>query len=115
MLCRMDGTIDAEDLLSGGNWRVVNPAGAKDIEPGAEAGAGEERKARAACSTMQIQAESGTESADIRGSGRKKRVDLRIALEDVPETIFHNDGHAKIGPVRFQQMQGGSGKDAISE
>jgi len=76
MLGRMDGAIDTQDLLSSGNRRIVNPAGAKDIEAGPEAGAGQKRKPRAARSAMQIQTEGSAEAANFRG--------LRLVSSAIP-------------------------------
>ena len=115
MLSRMDGAIDAENLLSGRYRGVVNPAWAKDIETGAEPGPGEKREARAARSAMQIQAESRTKTANLSGARREDGVDVGIAFEDFAEAVLYDGREAKIGAVRFQQMQSGSGKNAIAE
>jgi len=113
MLGRMDGAIDNQDLLSSGNRRIVNPAGAKDIEAGPEAGAGQKRKPRAARSAMQIQTQGRTEGANFTGARRKNRIDLRVAFKDFAKAVFHDDGEPKIGTARFQQMQRGGGENAI--
>ena len=113
MLGRMDGAIDTQDLLSSGNRRIVNPAGAKDIEAGPEAGAGQKRKPRAARSAMQIQTEGSAEAANFRGLRRKHRLNLTIAFEDFAKPVLHDDGEPKIGTARFQQMQRGGGENAI--
>jgi hypothetical protein len=113
MLGCVDGAIDTENLLGSGNWRIVDPAGAKYIETSPEAGAGQKRKPRAARSAMQIQTQGSAEAANFRGLRRKHRLNLRIAFEDFAKPVLHDDSEPKIGTARFQQMQRGSGENAI--
>ena len=64
---------------------------------------------------MQIQAQGRTETANCRCAGLKRGIDIGVTLKDFAEPVLHDDREANIAPMRFQQVQSGGAKNAISE
>ena len=111
----MHVSLDTQNLLRARNPHVIDELPPKVRESGTNGGAGEGCYPGAARPTVEIQAESGTETADGVGLRRQDLVDIRVAFEDGAEAVLDSDGEAEVGTVTFQDVECGSGEDAIAE
>jgi hypothetical protein len=63
---------------------------------------------------MQVQAEARAPPAERAQFGGKNAIHIGVAFEDRAEAILDDDGEAHIGPRAFQNLQRGSGENAIA-
>src|ERR1700704_1938792 len=106
MFRSMHYAIDLQDFLRARNAHVIYELAAEMPEPGTVARPGAGRHPGAARAAVKVEAELRARAAQAVELGRQDFVDIRVAFEELAETILHHHGDAQIGAKPFQDIEG---------
>ena len=115
VLGRMHLAFYPKNLLRTGNRHVVEPGIAVVREAGAQPRQRRGGEEHAACAAMQVQAEVSLLVSDGERFRRKDALDVGVALKNRGKPWLDDHGQGEVGTVLFEEMNGWSRENAVSE
>ena len=111
----MNGSFYAKNFLGSRDKGVVKKARGVVRKSSAEARSRSNREPHTPGAAVQIQYKRRTPTSDRTKLGPQQLRDISISFKDASKAILHNDCDLKIGAMRFEQPNRGSGEHTIAE
>jgi hypothetical protein len=111
----VDGAFFAENLLRTRNVEIVHIPMPEVSESGTVFGSGQCGHPRAAAAAMQIQAQPRMPLTQRGDRWRQDIVHIGIVFKESAEAVFHHYGEPQIGPRTPQNVERGSGQNAVAQ
>src|SRR5712691_781452 len=113
VLGRLHRLLSPQNLLRPWNFVRVDETVAVMAEAGPKPCSRAERKDHAAGAAMKIQDEIG--AGGFTGNAGPDVVDIGVPFENRREAWLDDDADFEIGPMSFEQRQGGGGEDTVAQ